>query len=132
MGLTLTKRHSYKGGGASYSIPGIRASVYIGKQMFGEGGAPDTLVLEAANLATPNDQSAERAARKEEREAAKAKRAEERAAKKTERDAARAERKATRDAEKAERKAKRDAEREARRKAREDAEETPAAEPVNA
>lgn len=131
MALTLTKRTQYKGGGASYSIAGIRASVYIGKQMFGEGGAPDTLVLDAANLATPNDQSADRAARKEEREAAKAKRQEERAAKKTEREQAREERKAKREAEKAERKAKRDAEREERRKAREDAED-PTPEPANA
>lgn len=93
---TLSKRHVYKNGGASYSMPGVKASVYVGPKMF-TGTAPDTIVFDATNLASPD---ADAALKNELKAEAQAKRNEERAAKKLTRETAKSERQAAREAKK--------------------------------
>jgi len=92
---TLQKRHTYKNGGASYSMSGIKASVYVGPKMF-DGPAPDTIDFSAGNRATPGvDNSAAKAQAKADaiaaREAKKTEKATAREAVKAQRDAAKAE-----------------------------------------
>lgn len=113
---TLNRKHTYKNGGASYGIPGVRASIYVGPRMF-SGAAPDTIEFDASNLATPDtdalskkaDREAKQAerkaaaeAKKAEREAAKTVRAEAKLAKQLEREQAKADRKAAREQKQAE------------------------------
>jgi hypothetical protein len=109
---TLSKRHTYKTGGASYSMPGIKASVYVGPKMF-SGPAPETIEFGADNLATADSgaeaKAAEKAAKVKEREDKKAATAQERldkkAAKQAERDQAKADRETAKATKQAEREA---------------------------
>jgi len=127
--LTLKKRHNYPNGGASYSIEGIRASIYVSPQMFKSNGVPpETIDIEsldaegATALSAPGEpgtlsaKKAERAAQIEER---KKQRAEEREAKQKQRavdlEAKRAEREQARVTAQEAREADRKAREEARR-----------------
>lgn len=70
---TLTRRKIYKNGGASYSRPGVRASVYCGPKMFANG-APETIELGDAGLSTPVDLEAEKASKQAAKDAKAAER----------------------------------------------------------
>lgn len=50
--ITLTKRKTNNSGNTSYARDGVRASVYINKQMF-TGTPPETIELDAENLTEP-------------------------------------------------------------------------------
>lgn len=95
---TLNKRHTYKNGGASYSMPGIKTSVYVGPKMF-DGAAPNTIEFDAVNMAEPGVvTSTTKAAREEAKAARDAKRAETKQAREAAREAKRAEVKQAREA----------------------------------
>src|SRR5882672_7507737 len=85
--MILKKKHSYKNGGASYGVEGLKASIYCGPRMF-VGGAPDEVDLGAVNLATPDSASvaktAQAAQAKADKEKAKVERLAAREAKKAE------------------------------------------------
>jgi uncharacterized protein with WD repeat len=117
--ITLTRRHVYKNGGASYARDGIKASIYCGPKMFSGdkvdvGGvltaAPASLEIDAPNLATPGavpTESAEkRAAKKAELQAQREAKKAERAAKKATAEEKRAAFKSKKEARQAEREAK--------------------------
>lgn len=70
---TLTRKTTYKTGGASYQQVGVRASVYVSPKMF-VGPAPDTIEFNASNLAQPQDLEGQKAEKKAKVEAAKAER----------------------------------------------------------
>jgi hypothetical protein len=102
---TFIKRRNYKNGGASYSLTGLRGSIYISGGVF-DGDAPETIVIDAVNarFAAPNAKTLERKAQVAERKA-------QREAKKAAREQARAEKKAAREqkqAARAEKKAKKE------------------------
>jgi hypothetical protein len=51
--VTLTKRITEKGGLTSYTMPGVRASVYFSKGMFKDGVPPESFTLVGVGLALP-------------------------------------------------------------------------------
>lgn len=87
---TLTLRKVHKNGNASYSQEGVRASVYVNKQMFADGNPPETIEFGAPNLAQPGQKTAksvdpEVQAERERKAAERAAKAQERASKAQER-----------------------------------------------
>ena len=53
MAIVLKHRKTSKNGRATYEIEGVRGSVYVTKQMFGEQGAPESLEINYDGFAAP-------------------------------------------------------------------------------
>lgn len=60
--MTFTKVSTHKNGLTSYSTPGLRGSIYVGKGVFGKDSAPPTTIeISADGLVQPTAEQIERA-----------------------------------------------------------------------